>query len=126
FTTVQADVQYTCAISGLEQFIVLREQLPSPALWGLNPATTLLEAWTEFYNPPIPVITPVQLANGPDQFLTFGPMSMGKGEAFAIGSETNKVQVTKQWIVSSGRTVLVEQVPLPLLEPLLEDLDTAI
>jgi len=122
FSGIQADVEYECTISGLEQFIILRQQPPSPAKWNLNPATTLLEIWTEFIHAPTPMVTPVQLPEGQDQYLAFGLMHMGKGEALAIGSETNKVRTTKQWVVSDGRTVLVEQVPLEALQPLLQAL----
>jgi hypothetical protein len=48
---------------------------------------------------------------------------MGKGEAFAIGSDAHKVAVTKHWeTTSDGRTILVEQVSYKSLLPLLQTL----
>ncbi|SPE59618.1 hypothetical protein SBV1_3380002 [Verrucomicrobia bacterium] len=50
-------------------------------------------------------------------------MQMVRGYAFAIGSETNKIPVRKQWIVTQDlRTVLVERVRLLDLVPLLQTL----
>lgn len=50
-------------------------------------------------------------------------MQMGRGEAFAIGTETNTVPVLKQWsLIEGGRTVLVEQVPFTAILPQLQTL----
>jgi len=51
FTDISADLLYINSVSGFEQLVVLREQLPSPAEWGLDPETTLLQVITEFINP---------------------------------------------------------------------------
>jgi hypothetical protein len=53
FDDVRADVQYIYTAAGLEQNIVLREQLPSPKQFGLNLAETRLQVMTEFFDPPI-------------------------------------------------------------------------
>ena len=125
FIGIQADVIYSYSISGFEQFVVLRQQPPSPANYGFNPATTFLEALTEFFDPPSPGITPQQTAAGLDELLDFGVVKMARGSAFALGSETNKIPVTKQWLQSSGRTILVEQVPFQSVEPQLQNLPPA-
>ena len=125
FSGLSADVLYVNAVSGFEQLIVLRQQPPSPATWGLDPATTVIQVITEFLNPPEPCITPSLLRGAVDHHLSFGAMQMGKGEAFALGSETNTIPVTKQWLILDGRTCLVEQVPLPALQSQLQNLPPA-
>ena len=125
FSGLSADVLYVNAVSGFEQLIVLRQQPPSPAAWGLDPATTVLQVITEFFNAPQPCITPRLLRGALDHQLSFGVMQMGRGEAFALGSETNTIPVTKQWLILDGRTCLVEQVPLPALQSQLQNLPPA-
>jgi len=46
FANLTADIRYTYTRAGLEQDVILRSNLPSPARYGLNPATTRLEVWT--------------------------------------------------------------------------------
>ena len=87
-TNFQADVKYTHKKSGFEQDIVLRSQPPSPASLGLNPDTTTLQVWTEFYNtadPDISTNTVASLVPGSgqperrilaNQILNFGAMQM--------------------------------------------------
>jgi hypothetical protein len=116
FQGVVADLLYVNQIAGLEQFVVLREQLPPPAIWNLNPSTTMLEVITEFTNAPTPGITSQNLNGVADQQLDFGAMQMRRGYAFALGSETNKVRVTKQWLLMEGRQCLVEQVPFTQIQ----------
>lgn len=54
FTDVNADVRYTYTISGFDQDIIIREQMPSPTAYGLSPSTTWLQIWTEFLDSPVP------------------------------------------------------------------------
>jgi hypothetical protein len=122
FTDFRADVLYKTSVSGLEQFVILREQPPSPAEWSLDPSTTMLQVITEFVNPPVPALTPVPDDNGDDLRIDFGSMQMVKGAAFAIGGETNQIPVAKRWQVANGRVFLVEQVPLISIAPELEQL----
>jgi hypothetical protein len=53
FAEVAADVRYTVARSSFEQDIVLREQLPDPAQYGLSP-NSALQVLTEFFDAPAP------------------------------------------------------------------------
>lgn len=122
FSGCSADVLYVNGISRFEQIVILRTQLPSCTQWGLNPATTLLGVVTEFTNPPQPTISQQTVDGAVDQNLDFGIMQMGPGEAFAIGAETNRVPVTKQWLLLNGRQCLVEQVPLEQVAPMLANL----
>ncbi|SPE58921.1 exported hypothetical protein [Verrucomicrobia bacterium] len=116
-----SDILYRVSKAGLEQFILLHEQLPDPGLWGIS--SPILEVWTELVNSPVPEITPVQLPEGQDSWLDFGQMVMTRGFAFALGDETNKVAVLKQWLHSEdNRTVLVEQIQLDAILPQLQTL----
>jgi hypothetical protein len=125
FTDFSADLLYINMISGFEQLIVLRQQPPSPAEWGLNPKTTLLQVITEFLNPPAPQITRRSVGGLTDEHLDFGVTQMPRGYAFALGDETNTIPVTKQWLVLDGRQCLIESTPFDLLTPLLKELPPA-
>jgi hypothetical protein len=123
FTNLNADVRYTYRKSGFSQDVILREQPPAPAEWGLNPATTRLQILTEFLEPPAPQVR-VMTVNGADglvdERLDFGSLKIGRGKAFSFGMENEAgraVRVVKQWTVLEGRTFLVEEVPLMAIEP---------
>jgi hypothetical protein len=125
FSGCQADVLYLNEISRFDQLIILRQQLPSCADWGMSPASTWLCVITEFLDPPQPEVQPLMIDGAADQRLDFGVMQMIHGEAFAIGSETNRVPVIKRWLLLEGRHCLVEQVPLSAIQPMLADLPPA-
>ena len=120
FTNCDADVRYTYTLDGIEQDIVVQKQLPSPSSFGLNPETTWLQVWTEFNNPPTPVIE--SSSDGGDEFLDFGVMKMGQGKAFIMGNDTNSVPVNKSWRTIAGRTFLVEQLQLDSISAQLQGL----
>ncbi len=122
FTDISADILYVNTVSGFEQLIVLREQPPSPAEWGLNPETSVIQVITEFLNPPVPQITPRNVGGMPDEHLDFGITQMPGGFAFALGAETNAVVVTKQWLKLDGRQCLVESTAFSKLALLLKKL----
>ncbi len=125
FSGVKADLYYINQLSGLEQFAILRGQLPPPSAWGLNPSNTVLELITEFVNAPQPHIGNQTMAGAADECLGFGVMQMGHGYAFAFGEETNKVPVIKEWLLMEGRTCLVEQVPFTEIQQTLSELPPA-
>jgi hypothetical protein len=120
FTDCDADVRYTYTKAGCEQDIVVQQQLPSPGFFGLNPDTTWLQVWTEFTDPPTPVIE--QMPDGIDERVDFGAMKMERGRAFILGDETNAVPVDKVWTTVQGRTLLVEQVQFDAVADELESL----
>ncbi|HZQ46130.1 MAG TPA: hypothetical protein VFC07_03895, partial [Verrucomicrobiae bacterium] len=109
FSGVQADVVYHYTKASFEQDIVLREQLPDPSAFGLNPDHVWLQVWTEFGAAPVPKIARHQTDG---DHLDFGIMKMGSGKAFNLGGESNSVPVYKQWSSTQGRTFLIESVPL--------------
>jgi len=126
FDQVRADVRYTTTRSSFEQDVIIREQLPSPAEFGLRPETTRLEVWTEFLEAPVPQSSLTNLkrrsgAQEADQQLSFGVMRIGSGRAFSLGSDRQDaippgnhgeaIEVGKTWLNIDGRTFLVESVP---------------
>ena len=108
FTNANCDVLYTHRLNGFEQDIVIRQQLPSPASFGLTGSNLWLQVWTEFTAAPAPRVT--QQKSNRDPLLDFGIMRMNRGKAFMLGSPTNAVPVIKEWVTSAGRTFLVESV----------------
>jgi hypothetical protein len=127
FTDFSADVRYIYTCAGLEQDIVLEQQIAPPSAYNLNPDTTHLEVLTEFFNPPAPTVLPV--TNGPaDETLDFGAMKINRGMAFILGDQTsrlNAVTVSKNWGQLEGRYFLAEDVPFQAIAPSLEQLPPA-
>lgn len=129
FTGVRADVRYTYTRGGLEQDVILREQLPAPESFGLASASTRLQVYTEFVQAPAPQvrIQPVARADGtvaPDEELDFGVTRLVRGRAFGLGEQGrgSGVPVDKQWRTLEGRQFLIEQVPVPQVRRELEAL----
>jgi hypothetical protein len=132
FTDVKASVRYTYTIAGLEQDILLEEAPPTPESFGLDSATTVLEVVTESINPPQPSIAESAGPVDPDQplpdvDLDFGVMKMGRGKAFFLGDKpgSKAVPVSKQWIETEQRHLLIEEVPVPVFEQELNSLPQA-
>lgn len=129
FDGVKADLRYTYTRSGLEQDVILREAV-EPEDYGMDPATTVLEVWTEFVEAPSPHKSPRILKEDEqpeqmvspdilDEVLDFGAMKMGAGVAFSLvdaEGELNErrsrsVPVGKQWFEMKEKgTYLVESV----------------
>jgi hypothetical protein len=126
FSGFQADIQDTYLLSGFEQNVILREQLPSPADYGLNPATTWLEVLTQFITAPVPQMTTIETNGLSDEVqLDFGDMGIGQGEAFltAEAGGPARVNVVKDWEqLEDGRVFLIEEVPYVALTNLLQSL----
>ena len=119
---VTADVRYTYTRAGFEQDIILGTCPPGPQAYGLNPATTRLQVLTEFFSPPQPNVTAMNLPGQAgvalvDDSLNFGAMAIGSGRAFLTGTDSDAggVLVAKQWVQLSGRECLIEEVPVKAL-----------
>ena len=144
FSNVLADVRYTYRKSGMEQDIILRENPPSPKEFGLDPATTRLEIWTEFVEAPAPQVETRLLSQTPyspsgqrmtepdlvDEILDFKAMKTGSGTAFALytakmDTDAPLIPVAKRWQQADGRTFLVESVSFSAIQPHLEALPPA-
>ena len=130
FDGIKGDVCYTYTETSLEQDVVIRKQLVSPAKFNLNPATTRLMVMTEFLNPPEPAVkpNPVDLTEYnraadvqgetslDDELIIFKTMRMGRGKAFSLGEAGGEIPVGKQWIKLNGKRFLTESTPYPLIK----------
>jgi hypothetical protein len=119
-------VRYTYSLAGFEQDIILREQPPDPAAYGLNAETTRLQVLTEFVEAPS-VRKAGQPADGPtgNETLDFGAMRIGRGKAFALGESSStqrKVEVRRSWERLEGRDFLLEEVEFRSVRPRIEAL----
>ena len=124
FDSVLADVRYTTTRSSFEADVVLRESIPPPESFGLNPKTTRLEVWTEFFDPPEPLRPKTASGEGgpPDleddePILEFGTMRIIPGRAFSIAAEDaenspyterNGRHVNKAWETVDRHVFLIE------------------
>jgi hypothetical protein len=138
FAEVAADVRYTVTRSSFEQDIVLREQLPDPAQYGLSP-NSALQVLTEFFDAPTPaeavqaasaLPSTNRLAAGSvtpkvGERLTFGSLSVVPGRAFLLDGTDPGVPVVRVWKQLEGRQFLIESVPLSSLQSALDQLPPA-
>jgi hypothetical protein len=129
FAEIGADVRYTYTRAGFEQDIILRERPPGPEAYGLDPATTRLEVWTEFEQPPEPQRmrrrTNALAAEEPDdEELDFGSVKIGSGRSFRLGREDESLcLVVKEWVIDdNSRRFLVEAVDVSAVAAGLEEL----
>src|SRR2546425_728598 len=79
FDTLEAGIRYTYTKAGFSQDLILYQNPGSPADYGLDPTTTVLEMYTEFFSPPAPA---VQSGSDNDEALTFGQMQMARSAAY--------------------------------------------
>ncbi len=114
FEGVKADVQYTYRREGFEQDVILREQPPTPESFGMDSATTELEVFTEFINPPAASVKDSNDDNGleADQEIGWGDVMLGRGKAFNLGDQTTPAPVAKRYVKIQGRYFLLEKVPV--------------
>jgi len=121
---ITADIEYAYNIEGFEQCVVFREQLPDPSAYGMDADHTYVQVLTEFFNPPKPVMQSVAVDGvADDEFINFGDMSIGVGQAFLAtnqGGVLTAGPVEKQWITLEGRNLLVEQIPFSQISALQE------
>ncbi|MBN9693319.1 MAG: hypothetical protein J0M24_24005 [Verrucomicrobia bacterium] len=130
FSQISADVRYRMTTSSFEQDVILRERPPSPESFGLNPATTRLEVWTEFTGSPSPARSiKADLSDSkrqkagteepaPDEILDFKSAQIGAGRTFRMSEPDESLAlVVKHWLSGNdGRKFLVEGVALEELE----------
>lgn len=130
--SVPADLRTVYTAAGFECDLILREPLPDPAQYGLNPDTTDVEVYTEFFGsqPTAVAVREVPVGereSAADAQLTFGPMVMDRGRAFVLPGErdSREVPVRKSWEQREGREFLIERTAYRDLEPLLRELPGA-
>jgi len=125
FGNLQAALRYTYTRDGFEQDVILYQNPGSPADYGLNPATSRLEMWSEFFNPPSPQASTQPLTDNitQDETLDFGRMRIGRGAAYVLnGQSLQSVEVAKSWQQVEGRQFLIESVSYQEIEPLVVSL----
>ena len=125
FQGVTADVLYKNRVDGMEQNVIIKQQLASPESFGMKSETVYLEVLTEFLSPPEASVTDLEtVAQGedPDQAVSWGTTSLGRGKAFIFGSEDNPAPVTKRYINAGGRHFLQERIRLRDILPSLSQL----
>ena len=92
FSNLTADVLYTYTKAGLIQSVLLRQTPLPPSDYGLSDGTSMLEIYTEFFNPPLPEATIVTNSDMvDDQILDFGDMKMGVGQAVFLNGQDGAV-----------------------------------
>jgi hypothetical protein len=121
----KADLVMTYRRGGFECDLVFRTQPPTSDACGLDPANSTLQLVTEFFDTQDPAETPCgddEWFGLQDETLKFGKMTMTHGKAFVVNSSNSqlpsakrKTSVFKSWLHLSGRTFLIEQVPLPYI-----------
>jgi len=127
FTELKGAIRYTYTRLGFSQDIILYQKPPSPADWGLDPATCTLDFYSEFHTAPVPEKSVQLIApNLADETLDFGQSRIGQGSAYFLSQELDSVQVAKQWTTLEGRTFLIESVHYDSVLPLLEKLQAAV
>ena len=137
---LEADLVYRLALHRFEQDLVLRAAPPLPDAFGLDPASTRLEVWTEFRDPPEPAITQQVVEREPDperraqmaeldltdDFLDFGSMQIPAGTGFSPEAPSSApVRICKRWVHVDGATFLVESARYRDLAVLLASLPQA-
>jgi hypothetical protein len=136
FAGLNADVQYVCTRNSLEQNIILQQRPPAPESFGLNPDTTRLQMWTEWFNgPPVEgqssalrlraATNGLSAVTANDMALDFGTMKIVRGMAFSLKGKSGPIPVAKEWHQAQGRNFLVETVDYRAIEPSLQTLTAA-
>src|SRR5437667_2107550 len=124
FDAVRAAIRLTYTRSGFEQDVLLYQQLPSPSEWGLDPATTRIQMWTEILSEPVPQVGPIDSAG--DRVLDFGQTRIGHGVAYLLnGQMMDKVGLEKEWVETDGRHFIVESLWYAKVKPLLDKLQAS-
>ena len=133
FDSVAADVRAVYTIGAFEFDVVLRRQLPDPAKFGMDPATTDLAVYTEFFDTR-PTAKHAQEHPGKDGDkradvrLDFGSMVMARGKSFSLDAGVDSdeaADVRKEWGPIEGRDFLIERTAYLDLQPLLKALPRA-
>ncbi len=123
FDTVKAAIRYKYTKADFSQDIIICQNPGTPADYGLNPDTTVLEMYSEFFSPPTPTVHP---ESDNDQTLNFGQTQMGRGSAYLLGQNLDEIPVAKEWVQIQDRHFLIEAVPYQQVKPLLENLQASV
>ncbi len=114
-TDFACDLRYTYKKAGLEQDVILRQQPPSPQAFALDPASTRLQVWTEFFDPPSPQVQRRMIYQEPDplvrqamvepdwtdDYIDFDAVHLGLGQALSLDGADSLI-VLKEWLTISN------------------------
>lgn len=130
FDTLKADVHYVYERDRVEAFISILENPAPPETYNLDPATTVLDCWTEVYSAPASTKQTRTLPDGliDESFNLGGQMQIGAGKAFLLGAGPDSPQaanVAKTWVTAQGRSFIVESVRYPSVQAQLQTLPPA-
>ena len=136
-TRVRADLVFRISLAGMEQFLMLREWIPSLRDLEMDPAHVRLQFYTEFFEAPEPTSRLTKLKETDaallrervwepdltDRELTFGESTrMIPGRAFAAGDQNVSAPVAKSYEAVEERRFLVESCDYLDVAPWLEGL----
>jgi alpha-tubulin suppressor-like RCC1 family protein len=146
FDGLRASVRYILDKGSIIQCVVFGENLPDPALFGMNPGTVRIEVWNAFTEAPVPQqsetvvwVEPDPVARAVmaepdlvDNTLDFGAMRMIPGKAFLLsaangnpspgGDIPGSVPVFKQWLQTEQESWLIEAVEYSAVQDKLSQL----
>lgn len=100
FDTIKAALRYTYTKAGFSQDLILYQNPGSPADYGLDPASTVLEMYSEFHNPPTAAVRPG--ADG-DETVNIGRIEIGRGAAYLLDEHLEEIPVIKNWVRIQSR-----------------------
>jgi hypothetical protein len=134
FDGVRASIRYVVDKGSIIQCVVFPENLPDPALFGLNRETVRIEVWNAFTEAPVPQQSDTVVWSEPDPVLRavmeepdlvdttldFAQMRMVPGKAFLLSAANGNpapgadipgsVPVFKQWLQTEQESWLIESV----------------
>jgi hypothetical protein len=130
FDSISAEVHFAYTKSAFSSTILLLNQPPSPAAFGLDPATSSLEVVTELFDLPVLEKDVRQITldregqpSMPDEAIKLGDANIANGSAFLIEVEgTASVPVCKTLTRIDNRDLLFESVDYTLAKRYLDTL----
>jgi len=119
---VDAAIRLSYRKSSFEQDLIWQGGLGgAPEDWNLDPASVLVELYSECLDPPTPRRVRQVLADGlEDERLEFETATIGRGIAYILGQEAESVELSKTWAELDGRVFIVESIPYLKLRELME------
>jgi hypothetical protein len=141
FQGLQGSVRIRNEVGQFHQDVLLAERLTVRQLARLgfdDPSSLRLEVWAEVLEAPTPNIRSVIVSsqtntslpaimaepNAMDDFIGFETLQIARSLAFIDGESGRSVPMLRQWMLSSGRNLIIESVNLSDLEALWQYLPT--
>lgn len=137
FSEIRADIRYQYTRTGIEQDVIIRENVAPPEAYGISPSNAYLQIVTEFSQAPVPSkkergsrqrSSEKSRADLVDERLDFGGMRLALGKGFSLGADgkTSAPKAVKtQWITFGSRTFLIESLKQATIAASLHELPAA-